>query len=286
LTASMASTKKKKERERERRTEKEHREFNRDSTKSFTFIYNSDGFPTCLIFHEKLAHNKKLNLERHFTTKHAQFTSKYPAGEEQKKAVDELQKQKQHSSSILSNWSQSTSNVNLASLAVSLEIAKKGKPFTGDESCDIKNTAQVAFFVGYMSPQGTKEEILGLLPLSGQTRGEDIPNAVQKCLEDNKTDINKIISIATDGARKDIQSSNLLQFQFLKQYRDKTGATVDTNYFSTVIKKIKAEFADRFEQFKTNKTTLAFIVNTLNTNSNEIHIEPFGIDTGSLEKCN
>ncbi|RXG68942.1 hypothetical protein Avbf_09563 [Armadillidium vulgare] len=46
---------------------------------------------------------------------------------------------------------------------------------------------------------------------------------------------------------------------------------------------MKDEFADRFEQFKTNKTTLAFIVNPLNTNSNEIHIEPFGIDTGSLE---
>ncbi|XP_077301513.1 general transcription factor II-I repeat domain-containing protein 2B-like [Arctopsyche grandis] len=67
------------------------------------------------------------------------------------------------------------------------------------------------------------------------------------------------------------------------QYRDKTSATADTNYFSTVIKKIKDEFSDRFQQFKSNKTTLAFIVNPLNTNSNEIHIEPFGIDTGSLE---
>lgn len=511
----MASTKKK------RRTEEEHREFNRDWTESFAFICNSDGLPTCLICHEKLAHNKKSNLERHFTKKHTQFASKYPAGEERKEAVDELQKQKQQSSSMLSNWTQSTSNVNLASFAVSLEIAKKGKPFTDgeyvkdcfiraseelfrdfknkpeilkkikdlplsaktvqdriakmssnvtylqvediqlssalslaiDESCDIKDTAQVALFVRYMSSQGPKEELLGLLPLSGQTRGEDIANAVQKCLEDNKIDLNKIVSIATDGARsmtgknkgattilqskinheiltfhciihqealcaqtfpaeivevmnlvikivnsilskalyhrqfkeflnemetqysdlllhnkvrwlskgkvlkrfalclneintflnekginhpelendkwlqkfyfmvditaklnelnlklqgkgnpayvlveelvcfeeklilfaEDIQSGKLLHFQFLKQYRDKTSATVDTNYFSTVIKKIKDEFADRLEQFKTNKTTLAFIVNPLNTNSNEIHIEPFGIDTGSLE---
>ncbi|XP_018578443.1 general transcription factor II-I repeat domain-containing protein 2A-like, partial [Anoplophora glabripennis] len=511
----MASTEKK------RRTEEEHREFNRDWTESFAFICNSEGLPTCLICHEKLAHNKKSNLERHFTKKHIQFASKYPAGEERKKAVDELQKQKQQSSSMLSNWTQSTSNVNLASFAISLEIAKKGKPFTDgeyvkdcfiraseelfrdfknkpeilkkikdlplsaktvqdriakmssnvtylqvediqlssalslaiDESCDIKDTAQVALFVRYMPSQGPKEELLGLLPLSGQTRGEDIANAVQKCLEDNKIDLNKIVSIATDGARsmtgknkgattilqskinheiltfhciihqealcaqtfpaeivevmnlvikivnsilskalyhrqfkeflnemetqysdlllhnkvrwlskgkvlkrfalclneintflnekgishpelendkwlqkfyfmvditaklnelnlklqgkgnpayvlveelvcfeeklilfaEDIQSGKLLHFQFLKQYRDKTSATVDTNYFSTVIKKIKDEFAERFKQFKTNKTTLAFIVNPLNTNSNEIHIKPFGIDTGSLD---
>uniref|UniRef100_A0A1B0BZI7 DUF4371 domain-containing protein n=1 Tax=Glossina palpalis gambiensis TaxID=67801 RepID=A0A1B0BZI7_9MUSC len=70
-----------------------------------------------------------------------------------------------------------------------------------DESCGIKATVQVALFDRYMSSQDPKGELLGLLPLSGQIRAEDIANAVQKCLEGNSIDLNKIVSIATDGAR-------------------------------------------------------------------------------------
>ncbi|GBL88331.1 hypothetical protein AVEN_102999-1 [Araneus ventricosus] len=78
-------------------------------------------------------------------------------------------------------------------------------------------------------------------------------------------------------------SGKLLHFKNLKQYRDETNATIDTNYFSMALKNMKDGFAERFEQFKTNKSTFAFIVNPLNTNINEINIEPFGIDAGSLQ---
>ncbi|GFV04983.1 SCAN domain-containing protein 3 [Trichonephila clavipes] len=116
----MTSTKK-------QRTEEEHREFNRDWTELFAFMCNSGDLPTSLIYQEELAHNKKSSLERNFITKHTQFASKYPTGEERIKAVDELQKQNQQPSSMLSNWTQCISNVNLTSFVVSLEIAKSFK---------------------------------------------------------------------------------------------------------------------------------------------------------------
>ena len=46
---------------------------------------------------------------------------------------------------------------------------------------------------------------------------------------------------------------------------------------------MKDGFAEKFQQFKTNASTLAFIVNPLNTNTIEINIEPFGINAGSLQ---
>ncbi|GBN75106.1 hypothetical protein AVEN_138333-1 [Araneus ventricosus] len=80
-----------------------------------------------------------------------------------------------------------------------------------------------------------------------------------------------------------MKSGKLLHFKNLKQYRDEINATIDTNYFSMALKYMKDGFAERFKQFKTNKSTFAFIVNPLNTNTNEINIEPFGIDAGSLQ---
>jgi hypothetical protein len=70
-----------------------------------------------------------------------------------------------------------------------------------DESCDINDTAQVSLFVRFISSTGPKEELLGLLPLKGRTRGEDTANAVIECIEKHHIPLDKIVSISTDGAK-------------------------------------------------------------------------------------
>ena len=114
----------------QRKTEDENREFRVEWTENFAFIRNLNGHPTCLICKEKFAHNKKSNLD---ILQHASFSTKYPAGDARKKAVEELQKSQESSTSVFNNWMQSSSNINMASFVVSQEIAKRGKPYT---DCD------------------------------------------------------------------------------------------------------------------------------------------------------
>lgn len=68
---------------------------------------------------------------------------------------------------------QRVENIKLAS-AISTAI---------NESYDISDTAQVTLFVRYMLTQGSKDELLGLLSLKGQTCEEDIVNAIEIYLE-------------------------------------------------------------------------------------------------------
>ncbi len=43
-----------------------------------------------------------------------------------------------------------------------------------DESCDVDDIAQVALLGRYVNSEGPQEQLIDLLPLTGQTRGEDI----------------------------------------------------------------------------------------------------------------
>ncbi|XP_036181109.1 protein ZBED8-like, partial [Myotis myotis] len=77
-----------------------------------------------------------------------------------------------------------------------------------DKSCDINDTVQISLFVRFISSIGPKEELLGLLPLKGQTRGEDITNAVIECIEKHHIPLDKIVSVSTDGSKNMISVRN------------------------------------------------------------------------------
>ncbi|GFY13302.1 protein ZBED8 [Trichonephila clavipes] len=70
-----------------------------------------------------------------------------------------------------------------------------------DESCDINDTAQVSLFERFMSHSGPKEEPLGILPIKGHARGEDIAIAVIECMDKHHIPLDKIVSISTDEAK-------------------------------------------------------------------------------------
>ncbi|GFX13325.1 uncharacterized protein TNCV_2907481 [Trichonephila clavipes] len=56
----------------------------------------------------------------------------------------------------------------------------------------------VRMFLAYSGP---KEELLGLLPLKGHTRGEAFANAVIECMDKYHIPLDKIVSISTDGVK-------------------------------------------------------------------------------------
>lgn len=69
-----------------------------------------------------------------------------------------------------------------------------------DETCDINDVEQTALLCRYVSSDGPKEEIIELIPLKGQTRGEDICEAVINCLKAKDINTRHMVSVSTDGA--------------------------------------------------------------------------------------
>ena len=69
-----------------------------------------------------------------------------------------------------------------------------------DESKDKSDIEQIALFCRYANSAGPQEELIELIPLKGQTRGEDICEAVLECLRTKGIHTNHLVSVATDGA--------------------------------------------------------------------------------------
>lgn len=70
-----------------------------------------------------------------------------------------------------------------------------------DESTDITDLPQLAVFIRFVSPDFVvKEELLDLVALQESTRGVDIKNALDSIMKTFDVPLNKLVSIATDGA--------------------------------------------------------------------------------------
>ncbi|XP_072395299.1 general transcription factor II-I repeat domain-containing protein 2-like [Diabrotica undecimpunctata] len=71
-----------------------------------------------------------------------------------------------------------------------------------DESCDIVDDKQMSVFVRYtdIECQIFREELLAILPLKGNTRGEDLFKVIDELFSKSNISFNKMISFSTDGA--------------------------------------------------------------------------------------
>ncbi|XP_072380816.1 general transcription factor II-I repeat domain-containing protein 2B-like [Diabrotica undecimpunctata] len=71
-----------------------------------------------------------------------------------------------------------------------------------DESCDIVDDEQMSVFVRFLDIecQIFREELLAILPLKGNTRGEDLFKVIDELIFKSNISYNKMISLSTDGA--------------------------------------------------------------------------------------
>ncbi|KAL3976511.1 testis-expressed sequence 12 protein [Sarotherodon galilaeus] len=69
-----------------------------------------------------------------------------------------------------------------------------------DESSDVNDVEQTALLCRYVNCDGPQEELIELIPLKGQTRGQDICEAVVSCLDAKGINTTHLVSVSTDGA--------------------------------------------------------------------------------------
>jgi len=71
-----------------------------------------------------------------------------------------------------------------------------------DESCDIVDDEQMSIFVRFLDIecQIFREELLAILPLKGNTRGEDLFKVIDEFITKSNISYDKMVSLSTDGA--------------------------------------------------------------------------------------
>ena len=182
-----------------RKVSEEHRTFNASWTNSFAFIADKTGLPVCLICSEKLANNKKSNVERHFQNKHLSFAQKYSEGDARKKAVLELMRNADQSKQQFSKWIKSANSTTYASFVAAQEIVKHGKPFTDGEY--LKNSfikISEHLFMDFKNKSEILQKIRDM-PLSAKTVKDRTSRMADDITKQQIKDINSAVAYSINA---------------------------------------------------------------------------------------
>lgn len=82
---------------------------------------------------------------------------------------------------------------------------------------------------------------------------------------------------------QNLEQRSLHHFVSLKKYQDDKKCDLDVAYFKTVLLGMKKGFAERFQEFRKTKATLAFVKCPLKAITTEINFSPFNIDIANFE---
>uniref|UniRef100_H3AIM7 DUF4371 domain-containing protein n=1 Tax=Latimeria chalumnae TaxID=7897 RepID=H3AIM7_LATCH len=194
---------------------------------SMYFFVERNGKPMCLICQTSLAQFKSSNLQRHFTTNHAHIDMEFPKDSElHSLKLNTMKNQLEKQAQVFTKITKQSQAVTLASYQVAWHIAHAKKPYSEelqqckylsialDESCDIQDKPQLAIFVRTVSDDcAVREELLDVVPLKERTRGLDIKEALMSVVAKTSLPLQKLTSIATDGAPSMLGSVNgLMEF--------------------------------------------------------------------------
>ena len=87
----------------------------------------------CLICNTELAHNKSGNVERHYETKHINFSEEYPLNSNHRKNKIELLKTMINNQINFSSFSKESNITTEASFVIAWNIARVKHPYTDGE---------------------------------------------------------------------------------------------------------------------------------------------------------
>ena len=116
-----------------RKYEDEHRTFLTE-WESLYFFVERNGKPFCLICQASLAHFKASNLQRHFSSLHANIDQEFPKGTELRKhKLVTLKSQAEKQIQFFQKFTKHSDTVTLASYQLAWNIARAKKPYNEGE---------------------------------------------------------------------------------------------------------------------------------------------------------